>query len=333
MNLFRIQENTEKNKYSLDTLKLILSVMVVFIHSRIFLDSSLILDAFTSNGFFRVAVPIFFIINGYYLPSDKNKFKKWFFSSLYLYIGLTFFYFYFWIDRSSLMLMMFSIIKTLATGFLHLWYIEAMIIAGAIIYFFGACKYIFHLSIVFFVIGWVLQFYHSYQYIYDGDVSYNYLAYRNALTIGLPFMVIGKIFKEGMFSGNIKKAFVHMALVLFCGEIALNYYYFLSKTNNPLDITIDVYLSLIVICPYIFITAMKINYGFIINRKIPNYIYFIHPLPMIVFNKFLPNDNRVIVSILIVISSIFISFVVLKLQPTLNLIIRKTQGIRLLKNK
>lgn len=59
MNLFRIQENTEKNKYSLDTLKLILSVMVVFIHSRIFLDSSLILDAFTSNGFFRVAVPIF----------------------------------------------------------------------------------------------------------------------------------------------------------------------------------------------------------------------------------------------------------------------------------
>ena len=48
------------------------------------------------------------------------------------------------------MLMMFSIIKTLATGFLHLWYIEAMIIAGAIIYFFGACKYIFHLSIVFF---------------------------------------------------------------------------------------------------------------------------------------------------------------------------------------
>ncbi|HIB5453242.1 hypothetical protein ACYA6R_06050 [Klebsiella pneumoniae] len=231
------------------------------------------------------------------------------------------------------MLMMFSIIKTLATGFLHLWYIEAMIIAGAIIYFFGACKYIFHLSIVFFVIGWVLQFYHSYQYIYDGDASYNYLAYRNALTIGLPFMVIGKIFKEGMFSGNIKKAFVHMALVLFCGEIALNYYYFLSKTNNPLDITIDVYLSLIVICPYIFITAMKINYGFIINRKIPNYIYFIHPLPMIVFNKFLPNDNRVIVSILIVISSIFISFVVLKLQPTLNLIIRKTQGIRLLKNK
>lgn len=124
-----------------------------------------------------------------------------------------------------------------------------------------------------------------------------------------------------------------MALVLFCGEIALNYYYFLSKTNNPLDITIDVYLSLIVICPYIFITAMKIKYGFIINRKIPNYIYFIHPLPMIVFNKFLPNDNRVIVSILIVISSIFISFVVLKLQPTLNLIIRKTQGIRLLKNK
>ncbi|HBS7058692.1 TPA: acyltransferase family protein [Klebsiella pneumoniae] len=95
MNLFRIQENTEKNKYSLDTLKLILSVMVVFIHSRIFLDSSLILDAFTSNGFFRVAVPIFFIINGYYLPSDKNNFKKWFFSSLYLYIGLTFFIFIF----------------------------------------------------------------------------------------------------------------------------------------------------------------------------------------------------------------------------------------------
>ena len=97
MNLFHLTKNTEKQKYSLDTLKLILSVMVVFIHSRIFMDSSTLLDTFTSNGIFRIAVPIFFIINGYYLPTDKERFLKWLIK-LYIFICWADYFLYLFLD-------------------------------------------------------------------------------------------------------------------------------------------------------------------------------------------------------------------------------------------
>ncbi|MBC4408795.1 acyltransferase family protein [Klebsiella pneumoniae] len=322
MNFPSLMRNTENNKYSLDTLKFILSIMVVFIHSRIFLDSSVFLDTFTSNGIFRIAVPIFFVINGYYLPNDKNKFKSWFLSSIALYLTLTIFYCYFWIDRTSIQTIIQSIIIKTTTGFLHLWYIQAMLIAGIIIYTAGNYKYILQLSIMLFILGWCLQLYHSYQYVYDQTTSYNYLIYRNALTIALPFMLIGRYLRHGMLALFNKNKLFFLALLCFLIEVYLNYYIFSSKPINNTPLTFDVYLSLILVCPFIFAFTMKLNYGININRKIPNYIYFIHPLPIFVFNKFYPQGNGVLISLLIAISSIAISYIFLKLKPRLTPFIR-----------
>ncbi|HBQ1899063.1 TPA: acyltransferase family protein [Klebsiella pneumoniae subsp. pneumoniae] len=317
-----LMRNTENNKYSLDTLKFFLSIMVVFIHSRIFLDSSVFLDTFTSNGIFRIAVPIFFVINGYYLPIDKNKFKSWLYSSIILYLSLTIFYCYFWVDRSSIQAIIESIILKTTTGFLHLWYIQAMIIAGIIIYTIGKYKYILQLSIVLFILGWCLQLYHSYQYVYDQTTSYNYQIYRNALTIALPFMIIGKSLRNVQFSTFKKHSLFIFGLVSFSFEIYLNYYYFSSRQINNITLTFDVYLSLIFICPFIFVCAMNLNYGVNINRKIPNYIYFIHPLPMLIFNRFMPDSDRILVSFMIAIVSILISYAFLKLSPRINNIVK-----------
>lgn len=322
MNLLHLTKNTEKQKYSLDTLKLILSVMVVFIHSRIFMDSSTLLDTFTSNGIFRIAVPIFFIINGYYLPTDKERFLKWLSSSIFLYVGLTIFYIYFWINGSSLESILTSSIKTFSFGFLHLWYIQAMIVAGVILYFLWRFKFLIYFSVALFIIGWGLQCYHSYQYVYDQNTSYSYLIFRNALSIGLPFMAIGRLLRERSLSNFITPTLFYISLSIFFIEIIFNYSSFASKAIDILGFTIDVYVSLIVICPFIFAMAMKFDYGFAINRKIPNYIYFIHPLPMFVFNKFYPQGNRILVSFLIAISSIAISYIFLKMQPRLMLFIR-----------
>ncbi|HCA9993631.1 acyltransferase family protein [Klebsiella pneumoniae] len=323
MNLFHLTKNTDKQKYSLDTLKLILSVMVVFIHSRIFMDSSIFLDTLTSNGIFRIAVPIFFIINGYYLPTDKDRFLKWLSSSIFLYVGLTIFYIYFWINGSSIQSILTSSIKTFLFGFLHLWYIQAMIVAGILLYFLWRFKILIYFSVALFIIGWGLQCYHSYQYVYDQNTSYSYLIFRNALSIGLPFMAIGRLLRERSLSNFITPALFYISLSIFFIEIIFNYSSFASKTIDILGFTIDVYVSLIVICPFIFVMAMKFDYGFAINRKIPNYIYFIHPLPMFVFNKFYPQGNRILVSFLIAISSIAISYIFLKMQPRLMLFIRQ----------
>ncbi|MEY7068002.1 acyltransferase family protein, partial [Klebsiella pneumoniae] len=133
MNKSFLHANTDKNIYSLNSLKLTLSIMVVFIHTRIFLDNSVLLDTFTSNGFFRIAVPVFFIMNGYFLPSTKNSFKKWLIKSTCIYLSLTALYAFFWLDYSTLTTSIKTIAHALLAGYSHLWYIQAMIIAGLII--------------------------------------------------------------------------------------------------------------------------------------------------------------------------------------------------------
>ena len=51
---------------SIDILKVILAIAVVFLHTRIFYDLSTLLGHVFVQGIFRLAVPIFLVITGYY---------------------------------------------------------------------------------------------------------------------------------------------------------------------------------------------------------------------------------------------------------------------------
>ena len=64
---------------SIDLLKLALAVCVVFLHTHIFYDYSSLLEHSLVQGLFRIAVPVFLVITGYYFLyiDNFNKFKKW----------------------------------------------------------------------------------------------------------------------------------------------------------------------------------------------------------------------------------------------------------------
>lgn len=51
---------------SLDLLKLLMAIMVVALHANFLQEYSLLGSYLLVNGLFRVAVPIFLIINGFY---------------------------------------------------------------------------------------------------------------------------------------------------------------------------------------------------------------------------------------------------------------------------
>ena len=51
---------------SLDITKILLACMVVALHVGIFIDLNPVSYQITVNGLFRIAVPIFFIINGFF---------------------------------------------------------------------------------------------------------------------------------------------------------------------------------------------------------------------------------------------------------------------------
>lgn len=63
---------------SVDILKLVLSFMVVGLHTNFLRDLSFPVGYVLKNGFFRMAVPLFFIINGYYFYNIFTENKKLF---------------------------------------------------------------------------------------------------------------------------------------------------------------------------------------------------------------------------------------------------------------
>lgn len=320
MNKSFLHANTDKNIYSLNSLKLTLSIMVVFIHTRIFLDNSVLLDTFTSNGFFRIAVPVFFIMNGYFLPSTKNSFKKWLIKSTCIYLSLTALYAFFWLDYSTLTTSIKTIAHALLAGYSHLWYIQAMIIAGLIIFYFKNSTPLLIISVCFFLFGFFIQIYTSYQHAINPDLPQRYSIYRNAFTIGLPFMLIGYLFRTKWIHTPQKTTIIIclFSAILLGIEVFINYAKFTSNQSLSKSISFDIYLSLIMLCSAIFLLFKNMESGIKINKNIPNYIYFFHPIPILLLNKKLSSVNNIIYSALIIIITLIISPLVIKITKELR---------------
>ena len=56
----------KKRKTSIDLLKITLAIFVLLIHCNFLIDYNKALNFLTVQGLFRIAVPLFFIINGFY---------------------------------------------------------------------------------------------------------------------------------------------------------------------------------------------------------------------------------------------------------------------------
>jgi surface polysaccharide O-acyltransferase-like enzyme len=189
-----------KRNITLDYFKLFLSVLVITIHiAPLFSGRLNTLGWLISNGIARMAVPCFFIINGYFIGKKINNrtfVKKYLLRLIIIYAVWTLIY-------SALIHISIKpeeMIFVLLSGYFHLWYLGALIVAVLMLALFnymrGSLRQIYTLliiSILLFITGYFLQDYFRSS---SWSHSIRLVFYRNGLFVGFPFVFLGYFIKE-----------------------------------------------------------------------------------------------------------------------------------------
>ncbi|WJS85638.1 acyltransferase family protein [Paracoccus sp. TOH] len=118
--------------HSLDYLKLGLAVLVAFGHTYWLQVNMTPYLYMVGNGLMRAMVPTFCIVAGYFLYSAvaRDKGGKWLWRVTALYGFWMAVYLPFWLNEVHGPV---SLVKTLAWGYFHLWFMAGILVAGAVI--------------------------------------------------------------------------------------------------------------------------------------------------------------------------------------------------------
>jgi len=300
----------------LDILKVILAIMVIGAHCNFLLDYSSILSYTTVHGLFRITVPIFFIINGYYFLDVINgkRVKKWLKRVITLYLIWMLIYISYWarLDNFSLP----RCINIILVGYNHLWYLNAMIFSGLSLFLMRRVsdKRLLIIVISLFIIGTGMQYMKNYE-VFSNEKIIKILndtsVYRNFIFFGLPFLSIGYLIRKKELIKKLSKKQLTISLVIsliiFISESLLNYLFI------PVFNGFDMYFMMLLTCPIIFLCAMKFkltaNYN---SKNLAMYstgIYLVHPLLMIFVlerSSLTQTNLTLVVTILVVITTSFL---------------------------
>lgn len=310
---------------TLDILKLFMVCMVVGIHAEFLADIISLGYYLTVNGIFRMAVPIFILINGFYFYSIlvKGNTSKWFKRILYLYLFWMLFYIYFWFQPSEVSLLV--MIQRIAFGFWHLWYLPGIIGAAILTILLknSPPQLIILAILVTFLTGVLIQYSGNYHLIdsllIDKYFNYNWV-HRNFLFLAFPFFGIGFLINKfdihKKVSLKMSVALTIMGLVLLIFESYFNY-------NSILrDGGFDNYIALLLVCPALFIVFMNLKFQGD-SKQLALYatgVYFIHPMFLLIHNKLL-YLNETLLTFVVITLSVVSSYFLIKANKKLKFIL------------
>lgn len=312
---------TMDRNISVDILKISLAVFVVFLHTLLFYDLFKELGFLLVNGIFRLAVPTFLIITGYYffLITDRQKFLKWLSRIAILFFVWNIFYLPLWFT-SNLKMTLF----TLFNGYFVLWYLSGTAVAGCLLFLVKNAKsqYLFLASLIIYVLGWLVQEAGN-IHIFSGGIDklLNFTPlHRNFFFICFPFLTLGYLIHKHR--AYINKFKVNISLVLFLLSLLIieSYlnYIFISKTEG-----LDQLLTLFLIVPVLFIFVLNLE----IKGKTKNLaslstaIFLIHPLFIFLFSQIIPTHQHTLTSISVLLSSVLAGLILVRLNQRLKYIL------------
>lgn len=274
---------------SLDMFKVLLACMVVGIHGFFLVDVSPLLAFLTEDGLFRIAVPIFFMINGYYFHTvcDEGRARRWFVRIGILYAFWMLFYAYFWSGQIHRTL---DLLAILFVGYWHLWYLAGALGAAAMLLMLKRFRerYVILLMLLLFATGVAIQYLGNYH-VFEGsaaDTWFNRLpVHRNFLFFAFPFFYLGYLFRRHDLKDRLSFAAVATGaaagLLLLGAESLLNFYAPAREGG------FDNYAALLIAAPALFLLVVKTP--IVGNSRtlalLANGIYFIHVLVIIVLGK------------------------------------------------
>jgi hypothetical protein len=249
---------------TIDYLKLTLAVLVLALHSRIFAESSAVLSHVIVNGLTRIAVPAFFIINGYYFGQTVRNaaaLKTWVKRIAVLYAVWMMLYLPFYlIDTTPTPREVAVFFKTLITGYFHLWYLMGTLGACVMLYFLRhrSRTTLLSLALGLYLIGLAAQFAARYAHLsplMETVFGFNWI-YRNFLFFSFPMCAVGYVLArwkmETFFSLRTLQWASATGLVLLLIESALHEHYQLRAGG------FDMLLSLILVCPALFALSLNV---------------------------------------------------------------------------
>lgn len=317
-----------KRNISLDILKLAMAFMVVGLHAGFLSEYSSFGEYLTVNGLFRIAVPVFFIISGFYFytVSCKDMYFKWFKRIFILYVFWMLFYSYFWVYIPQLTLHGLSrLVISLLFGYHHLWYVSGLFGAAFILFLLRnfSSFVLFSSVLITFLCGAIIQYsgnYHLFaNHILDKYCSIG-LFHRNMLFFSYPFFCLGYLIHkhsiQEKISLNTAGLLTIIGLVFLLMESYLNYF------QEGRDGGFDIYFSLLLLCPFIFIFFIKIKI-FTDNKNISLYsssIYFIHSLILSILSGSTAFGGTLL-TILTLVISIFASYFIIKINKKVKFVL------------
>ena len=209
---------TERN-LAVDSLKVGLACMVVGIHGHVLKAESPWLSGLLTDGLFRVAVPAFFILNGYYLAPALDKpeaFGRWLKRILILY-GLWSLIYLPQFAPPWHPLNQFGVL--LATGFNHLWYLIAAAMGGCLLYIVNLRwpMALVGLAVVSFAAGVLVQYDVNYGWLFRDTIErLHFLTplYRNFVLFAFPYMALGLLTARGDWETTVSRPVMIIMTVL-----------------------------------------------------------------------------------------------------------------------
>lgn len=271
---------------SLDILKFVMAVMVLCIHAGFLKETSDLFAFLFNQGVFRIAVPIFFIINGYFFcPAlRQGNALSWIRKVTLLYITWAIIFAAFWIDFTSGGL--FGLLKNLHTvlfGYFHLWYLPATIGAALLMLILKEQKVwlLIGLSIGLYFIGVLIQYLGNYHFFTSPSlekITNMSWTYRNSLFFGFPFFCVGYLINSHSILQKSKTITLYTLVIL--GFFLLLLESFLNFNSSARNEGFDLCISLPLIAPALFIIVMNTHLKLDVGRLAlySTAVYFFHPL-------------------------------------------------------
>lgn len=304
-----------------------MALMVIGLHAEFLDDFSQLGRYLSVNGIFRMAVPIFLLINGFYFYPviiNNNRYR-WLKRVFILYLFWMIFYSWFWfyvpnLSVSSIM----KFIGKFVVGFWHLWYLSGLIGAAMVLIFLQrkTSAFLFSLAVLLFFVGVCVQYLGHYHIVKNLFVDHLFnlpWAHRNFLLFSFPFFCIGFLInKHSLQNKMTHKTALILSLLGLALLITEAYVNFRQASEERY---LDNLASLLLVCPVTFIFFIKQK---IVGRsqQIALYssaMYYIHALLLILLSRYINMGTMLALSGVAV--SIPAAFIVIKINEKLKFIL------------
>lgn len=241
---------------ALDALRLLLAAAVVGIHAQLLHDAPSPLGHLTTEGLLRLAVPLFLLINGYFLQpllDQPGAMRRWLLRIARLHLIWAALYAPLWLaSAASPPDALKAAAAALLVGYYHLWYLPALLGAGVLLWLLRglSAAALGASALALYALGVAIQYLGP-----DWGLASTHL-HRNALLFALPFVAFGALIRRTPRATQLSPSAVRLALLAGLAAVLLESW-LMQAQGQPQGRTIDQLATLAWAAPALFIWALQ----------------------------------------------------------------------------